>query len=104
MGPEMRYFATRTKSGNRKVALRLATTELLRYYLSVHPHAGEPTATGEPDDRGAKHVAQRQADALADLTVAEAEQRLVFDWAAPGPAGFHFPGGSSMSLGFRCFA
>lgn len=100
MGPEMRYFATKTKGSNRKVALRLATTELLRDYLAAHPRADDPTAPLFPGmtlaaakptgvratseaDRGAKHVARRQANALAELTVTEAEERLVLDWAEP---------------------
>lgn len=104
MGAEMRYFPTKTKGSNRKVPLRGTTTELLREYLKSHPRASEPTAplfpgmslapakptgvrvttdTGEPDDRAAKYVAQRQANALAELSVAEAKARLELDWANP---------------------
>lgn len=104
IGSEMRYFPTKTKGSNRKVPLRAATTDMLRDYLAAHPRADEPTAPlfpnlslaparptgvrattadGEPDDRDNKHVARRQADALAELTVEEAEARLVLDWAEP---------------------
>ncbi|MCA2249959.1 tyrosine-type recombinase/integrase [Mycobacterium intracellulare] len=104
IGPDMRYFPTKTKGSNRKVPLRAATTELLQDYLTMHPRADEPTAAlfpnlslapakptgvratapnGEPDDCDHKHVARRQATALAELTVEEAEARLVLDWAEP---------------------
>jgi integrase len=104
IGAEMRYLPTKTKGSNRKVPLRAATTELLRDYLSRHPRADEPTAplfpgmslapakptgvkatteSGEPEGRGNKTVARRQADALAELGIAEAEARLVLDWTEP---------------------
>jgi integrase len=101
MGPEMRYFPTKTKGSNRKVPLRAATTELLRAYLAEHPHADDPSAplfpgmrlttprpTGvatnnTPANSAVKAKADRQATALANLTVAEAEARLVLDWATP---------------------
>jgi integrase len=106
MGPEMRYFPTKTKGSNRKVPLRLATTELLRDYLSMHPRANEPTAplfpamslvtvkpngkqpTGPKGSRdntpaGAKVRADRQASALAELSLEDAEARLVLDWKEP---------------------
>ncbi|WP_145043231.1 tyrosine-type recombinase/integrase [Mycobacteroides abscessus] len=106
IGAEMRYFTTKTKGSNRKVPLRVTTTELLRDYLAAHPRANEPTAplfpamtlvamkqngkqpTGPKGSRdntsaGAKVRADRQASALAELSVEEAERRLVLDWKKP---------------------
>lgn len=102
MGAEMQYFSTKTKGSNRKVPLRLATTELLRDYLAGHPRRDEPTAplfpgmslapakptgvrakneAGEPVPRDAKVVAARQASALGEASVELAESRLVLDWS-----------------------
>ena len=99
--------------GYRCVPLMPETTALLRDYLAVHPRRDEPTAplwpgmaltrpryTGvrtPPADTGAatgdgaaatpsasaKARARRQAEALSELTVAEAEERLVLDWTQP---------------------
>lgn len=78
-----------------------ATTAMLRDYLAMHPRGGDPTAplfpgvsllpprptrdrkeTGDeqPTD---KAVATRQTTALADLSVAEAGERLLLDWSVP---------------------
>jgi integrase len=112
-GAAIEYGPLKTKQSYRRVPLTAETTELLRDYLAEHPRADEPKAplfpgttltrprpTGVPatvpapgaattgaEDTApkatAKARARRQADALADLTVAEAEKRLVLDWAKP---------------------
>ncbi|MGY4712575.1 tyrosine-type recombinase/integrase [Mycolicibacterium sp. CBM1] len=101
-GGELTYDTTKTKGSNRRVPLRSATAQLLRDYLAEHPRADEPTAplfcavtlspvkpTGkrraddnreEPETAAQK--ADRQATALAALSVAEATDRLVLDWTA----------------------
>jgi integrase len=98
----------KTKGSRRTVPLIPATTALLRDYLAVHPRREEPTAPLFPNVRlrsprpigvepltlnqglqdpgiepGSRETAQRQAIALADLTVAEAGERLMLDWTAP---------------------
>lgn len=81
-----------------------ATTELLRGYLAEHPRTDEPTAPlfpamtltvpkptgvraldpdGKPVSQDRRAVNQRQATALAELSVADAEDRLVLDWSVP---------------------
>jgi integrase len=112
LGADVEYLSPKTKGSYRRVPLILATTALLRDYLAEHPRADEPTAplfpamvlkvprpTGRTGDarrwrsgqRGAnsatssataKARARRQATALAELTVAEAEKRLMLDWTA----------------------
>lgn len=89
------YGPTKTANSFRRVPLPGETSGLLAEYLAAHPHRGNPTAplfpamrlvvprptglrskeTGDPADR--------QAAALAALTVAEAESRLVLDWSRP---------------------
>ncbi len=101
-GGELTYDTTKTKGSNRRVPLRSATAQLLRDYLATHPRADEPTAplfcamtltrvkpTGKraSADKPAKPLtaaqkAERQALALAGLSVAEATDRLVLDWSA----------------------
>jgi integrase len=113
LGAKVVYVTTKTPGSNRRVSLTPETTALLRDYLAAHPRANEPTAplwpamaltrprpTGlrtPPADVGAattgataasptataKARARRQADALAELTVAEAEERLLLDWTQP---------------------
>jgi integrase len=100
----------KTPGSNRWVSLTLETTELLRAYLAEHPRRHEPTAplwpamamtrptptglptppihggaatTGPNTPASAKARARRQADALAELTAAEAEARFVLDWTQP---------------------
>ncbi|MCX2756600.1 tyrosine-type recombinase/integrase [Gordonia sp. 4N] len=93
------YDTPKTRGSRRRVPLTPATVEVLRDYLALHPRADEPTAplfpafrltppkqTGvraadEPETAQAK--AARQADALAALTVEDAEQRLDLDWSNP---------------------
>jgi integrase len=104
LGTTMTYLVPKTKGSRRKVPLTAATTELLRDYLAVHPRGDEPTAplfpamtltvpkstgvqaldpNGKPASRDRRAVVLRQARALAELSVAEAENRLVLDWSEP---------------------
>lgn len=96
IGATPTYLPTKTKGSNRRVPLRAVTVELLRDYLAAHPHSDDPTAplfpgmrfvpakpTGLPAPKDGKTAAERQAAALADLTVADAQARLVLDWAEP---------------------
>jgi integrase len=85
-----------SKGSRRKVPLTAATTELLRDYLAKHPRADNaavplfppmtstvPKPTGvRATDRDSKPAA-RQAAALAELNVADAEARIVLDWENP---------------------
>ncbi|VBA46743.1 tyrosine-type recombinase/integrase [Mycobacterium pseudokansasii] len=112
-GATIEYGPLKTKQSYRRVPLTSETTELLRDYLAEHPRADDPAAplwpgmsltpprpTGVRADNAApgaastavdeaapsataKDRARRQADALAELTVEEAEQRLVLDWTTP---------------------
>lgn len=111
-GGELVYNTPKTPGSRRTVPLTGETTELLRDYLAEHPRADEPNAplfpgmtlaavkpTGiatvkaqDPETRNprateaAKHwrtVANRQAKTLSDLTVAEAQSRMILDWSAP---------------------
>jgi integrase len=104
VGAETRYLAPKTKGSRRRVPLTTETTELLREYLGAHPRADEPTAplfpgmvlgpyrptglramstNGRLDSRDPKVRARRQAEALAELAVDDAEKRLVLDWDSP---------------------
>ncbi len=104
VGGELTHLAPKTTGTRRRVPLPDAPTAALRDYLAVHPRRDEPTAplfpamrlraprpTGVPTlpadgvatNGGAGSAALRQATALADLTVAEAEARLALDWDAP---------------------
>lgn len=112
-GAAIEYGPLKTKQSYRRVPLTAETTELLRDYIAEHPRADEPDAplwpgmsltrprrTGVRADSAApgaattgvkgaapsvpaKDRARRQADALAELTVEDAEKRLVLDWATP---------------------
>nr|EMP10387.2 integrase [Gordonia sp. NB41Y] len=96
------YDTPKTRGSRRRVPLTPATVDLLRDYLALHPRSGDPTAplfptfrltppkqTGVAVDPNrasrepASAKAQRNADALAALTVDEAEQRLELDWTSP---------------------
>lgn len=100
IGGELTYLTPKTRGSRRRVPLTAETTALLRDYLAEHPKRDDPTAPlfpgmrlttprptgvkaasddGKPADRRA--VKQRQADALARLTVHEAADRLVLDWS-----------------------
>lgn len=113
LGPEVVYVTPKTPGSNRRVSLTPETTALLRDYLAEHPRADEPTAPlwpamaltrprpigvrAETADTGAANVgaaaatpsagakarARRQANSLAELTVTEAEKRLLLDWTQP---------------------
>jgi integrase len=104
VGTTMTYLAPKTKGSRRKVPLTAATTELLRDYLAEHPRADEPTAPlfpamtltvpkstgvraldadGKPASQDRRAAVLRQATALAELSVAEAEDRIVLDWSEP---------------------
>ncbi|MCC9186417.1 tyrosine-type recombinase/integrase [Mycolicibacterium mageritense] len=100
-GELLAYDTTKTKRSLRRVPLRKTTAELLRDYLAVHPRRNEPTAplfcavtltrvkpTGKraPGTEDGKPLtaaqkAERQAMALAALSVAQASDRLVLDWS-----------------------
>lgn len=112
-GAAIEYGPLKTKKSYRRVPLTAETTELLRDYLAEHPRGGAPDAplwpgmsltrprptgvradtvapgaatTGveeAPPSATAKGRARRQADALAELTVEDAEKRLVLDWTQP---------------------
>jgi integrase len=88
-----RYLTPKTRGSRRKVPLTAEATALLRDFLAEHPKAHIPSAPLFPAIRltvpkptGVKAVdaagtaEARQATALAKLTVAEAEARLVLDW------------------------
>lgn len=96
------YIAPKTKGSRRQVPLPPNTTALLREYLAEHPNARTPGAhvasaplfpamllraerpTGvRADTKDGESAAQRQATALADLSVAEAGERLELDWGQP---------------------
>ncbi|BBY15097.1 hypothetical protein MLIT_06890 [Mycolicibacterium litorale] len=94
VGAELRYLPPKTKGSRRRVPLTATTTALLRDYVAAHPRADEPTAplfpsvslkaqrpTGVKNPVGAS--AANQAAALAELTTAEAGERLVVDWSQP---------------------
>lgn len=102
LSPTGGYDTPKTRGSRRRVPLTPATVDVLRDYLALHPRADDPAAplfpafrltppkqTGvavdlarkAPESAGAK--AQRNADALASLTVDEAEQRLELDWTSP---------------------
>lgn len=104
VGTTITYLAPKTKGSRRKVPLMAATSELLREYLAEHPRADDlaaplfpavtltvpkPTGVramapdGKPASQDRRTVVQRQATALAELSVAEAEERLVLDWSEP---------------------
>jgi integrase len=110
-GEGLTYDTTKTRGSDRRVPLMPHTAQLLADYLADHPRASDPIAplfcamtlrpvrpTGKsavaPNDSGgdtsdgrkpltASQKADRQAQALADLSVAEATERLVLDWSQP---------------------
>jgi integrase len=112
-GSAIEYGPLKTKQSYRRVPLTAETTALLRDYLAQHPRGDEPEAplwpgmsltrprptgvratpaapgpatTGAedaPPSTTAKARARRQAEALAELSVEDAEKRLVLDWTQP---------------------
>lgn len=104
VGGEPTYLNPKTKGSRRDVPIMATTTAMLRDYLAVHPRRKEPTAplfpgvrlkparptgvaapTADAEDAtgGSTAKATRQATALAELTTAEAGERLALDWTAP---------------------
>lgn len=98
IGGEMTALTPKTKGSRRTVPLPPQTVAVMRDYLAERPHGDDdaplfpsmrlqpprPTGVKTADATAtAKDRAARQADALADLTVDEAEARLVPDWAEP---------------------
>ncbi|BCO38052.1 site-specific integrase [Mycobacterium heckeshornense] len=112
-GAAIEYGPLKTKQSYRRVPLTAETTALLRDYLAQHPRGDEadaplwpgmsltrlrptgvratPANTGAvttgveaaPPSTTAKARARRQAEALAELSVEDAEKRLVLDWTSP---------------------
>ncbi|GAC61589.1 tyrosine-type recombinase/integrase [Gordonia sihwensis] len=86
------YDTPKTRGSRRTVPLPPATAQVLRDYLARHPRRDEPTAPLFPAMRlipgkptGVKNTAagtpnQRQASALAALSVTEAAERIELDW------------------------
>lgn len=102
-GDGLTYDTTKTRGSDRRVPLMPHTVQLLRDYLAEHPRADEPTAplfcsvalapvkpsgkrrvdADREQPETAAEKADRQATALAALSVAEATERLVVDWSSP---------------------
>jgi integrase len=112
-GAAVEYGPLKTKQSYRRVPLTAETTQLLRDYLAQHPRGDEPDASlwpsmalarprptgvrATPAEPGAvttgaeegatsasaKARARRQATALAELSVEDAEERLVLVWTQP---------------------
>jgi integrase len=101
-------MAPKTTGSRRTVPLTPATTASLRDYLARHPRREEPAAPLFPNvhlhparaaagmadpptlnralpgiEPGSRAKARRQASALANLSTAEAGERLVLDWTIP---------------------
>ncbi|ELB89624.1 phage integrase family protein [Rhodococcus wratislaviensis IFP 2016] len=90
------YDTPKTKGSRRRVPLTPATVAVLRDYLAEHPRSDEPTAplfpamrlvAAKPTGLGAtdasgKRIVPKAEDALAALSVEEAEARLTLDWDA----------------------
>jgi integrase len=97
VGKKIEYLAPKTKGSRRTVPLTPQTTAMLADYLAKHPRRREPTAplfpavcltapqpsTATAPAAPARERADRQADALAALSVEDAEKRLELDWAKP---------------------
>ena len=112
-GAAIEYGPLKTKQSYRRVPLTAETTALLRDYLAEHPRgrdgdaplwpgmaltrprptgvradtAAPPAATTGVEEAAPKATAKdrtrRQAEALAALSVEDAEKRLVLDWTQP---------------------
>jgi integrase len=94
VGGELVAVPPKTKGSRRTVPLPATTTTRLRDYLAVHPRRSDATAplfpsvalvparpTGIKNTEGTS--AAKQTTALAELTRAEAGERLVLDWSQP---------------------
>lgn len=93
---ELVYDTPKTKGSRRRVPLPPATVDLMRDYLAMHPRADEATAPLFPSMRliaqkptglratgkDGKRIVPTADEALAALTVDEAEARLELDWSA----------------------
>lgn len=91
---ELVYDTPKTRGSRRRVPLTPATVELLRDYLAMHPRADDLTAplfpamrlvaqkpTGQrATDANGRRIVPKAEDALAALSVDEAEVRLTLDW------------------------
>lgn len=91
------YDTPETKGSRRRVPLSPTTVAVLRDNLAAHPRRGEPTAPLFPamrlvaqkptgrraTDENGKRIVPKAEDALAALTVDEAEARLTLDWVNP---------------------
>lgn len=99
IGRELHYVTPKTKGSRRRVPLPPDATELLRDYLAERKRRNEPTdptaplfpacglstpppSTSAKKAAPAKARADRQALALAALTVEDAENRLELDWSS----------------------
>ena len=97
---EPTYITPKTRGSRRTVPMTPATTTLLREYIAQHPRRVDPTAPLFPgmrllvprpsgvradnaEARESMASALRQATVLADMSVADAEERLVLDWSMP---------------------
>lgn len=92
---ELVYDTPKTRGSRRRVPLPPATVELMRDYLALHPRADEATAPLFPSmrliaqkptglratDETGKRIVPTADEALAALTVDEAEARLELDWS-----------------------
>ncbi|MGW4016777.1 tyrosine-type recombinase/integrase [Rhodococcus ruber] len=94
---KLTYDTPKTRGSRRRVPLTPASVDLLRDYLVRHPRHDDVTAplfpagtlvaqkpTGKKaTDASGRRVVPKAEDALAALTVEEAEDRLTLDWHAP---------------------
>lgn len=91
------YDTPKTKGSRRRVPLTPETVAVLRDYLAAHPRgdemgaplfpssvlvAAKPTGKKATDENG-KRIVPKAEDALAALSVGEAEARLTLDWSTP---------------------
>lgn len=95
VGTQMEYLEPKTKGSRRRVPLPRQSTELLRGYLAEHPRGDNPTAPLFPAmslapvrptgirNKDTRPPAERQTQALAELSVKDAAARLILDWAEP---------------------
>lgn len=97
VGAELVYIPVKTQASRRQVELSAQTTTILRDYFAVHPRRDHPAAPlfagmalRSPRPTGVRvkseqgvTPATRQAQALAELSLAEAGERLLLDWDSP---------------------
>lgn len=94
---KLTYDTPKTRGSRRRVPLTPARVELLRDYLARHPRHDDVTAPLFPAgtlvpqkptglraiDETGRRIGPKAEDALAALSVEEAEARLTLDWDAP---------------------